>query len=117
MSHRTASVELRERYAIDDPRPVLPKLVASPEIEEAVLLSTCNRVELMVWAREPDAARLRLRSCFERELAGDGGAVRSGELDAALYELGGRRRRPPRAARRAARSTRWSSASRRSSGR
>jgi glutamyl-tRNA reductase len=87
MSHRTASVELRERYAIEDPRAVLSKLVASPEIEEAVLLSTCNRVELMVWTREPDAARVRLRSCFERELAGDGGAVRAGELDAALYEL------------------------------
>ena len=87
MSHRTASVELRERYAIDDPRPVLTKLVTSPEIEEAVLLSTCNRVELMVWTREPDAARLRLRSCFERELAGDGATVRAGELDAALYEL------------------------------
>jgi glutamyl-tRNA reductase len=87
MSHRTASVELRERYAIEDPRPVLSKLVASPEIDEAVLLSTCNRVELVAWAREPDAARLRLRSCFERELAGDGAPVRAAELDGALYEL------------------------------
>ena len=87
MSHRTASVELRERFAVDDPRPVLSKLVASPEIDEAVLISTCNRVELMVWTREPDAARLRVRSCFERELASDGTAVRAGELDAALYEL------------------------------
>jgi glutamyl-tRNA reductase len=85
MSHRTASVELRERYAIEDPRPVLTKLVASPEIDEAVLLCTCNRVELVAWAREPDAARLR--SCFERELAGEGAPVRAAELDAALYEL------------------------------
>jgi len=87
MSHRTASVELRERYAIEDPRAVLSKLVASPEIDEAVLLSTCNRVELMVWTRESDAARLRLRSCFERDLAGDGAPVRASELDASLYEL------------------------------
>jgi len=87
MSHRTASVELRERYAIEDPRPVLAKLVASPEIDEAVLLSTCNRVELVVWTREADAGRLRLRSCFERELASGGAAVRSADLDAALYEL------------------------------
>jgi glutamyl-tRNA reductase len=87
MSHRTASVELRERYALEDPRAVLTKLVASPEIDEAVLLSTCNRVEVMVWTREPDAARLRLRSCFERELATDGAPIRPGELEAALYEL------------------------------
>jgi glutamyl-tRNA reductase len=87
MSHRTASVELRERYAIEDPRPVLTKLVASPEIDEAVLLSTCNRVELVAWTREPDAARLRLRSCFERELAAEGAPVRPAELDGALYEL------------------------------
>ena len=76
MSHRTASLELRERFALEDPRPVLSKLVASPEIDEAVLLSTCNRVEVMVWTREVDAARLRLRSCFERELA-SGTAVRA----------------------------------------
>ena len=87
MSHRTASLELRERFALEDPRAVLAKLVASPEIDEAVLLSTCNRVEVAVWTREPDAARLRLRSCFERELASDGAPIRSGELDAALYEL------------------------------
>ena len=87
MSHRTASVELRERFAAEDPRPVLGKLVASPEIDEVVLLSTCNRVELLVWTRELDAARLRLRSCFERELASEGTPPRASELDAALYEL------------------------------
>jgi glutamyl-tRNA reductase len=87
MSHRTASVELRERFAVDDPTPALTKLVASPEIDEAVLLSTCNRVELVVWTREPEAARLRLRSFFERELPAEGAPVRPAELDAALYEL------------------------------
>jgi len=87
MSHRTASLELRERFATEDLRPVLSKLVASPEIDEAVLLSTCNRVELMVWTREVDAARLRLRSCFERELGSDGLQLRAGDLDASLYEL------------------------------
>ena len=87
MSHRTAALELRERFALEDPRPVLGKLVASSEIDEAVLVSTCNRVELLVWTRTLDAARLRVRSCFERELASDGAPVRAGELDGALYEL------------------------------
>jgi glutamyl-tRNA reductase len=85
MSHRTASLELRERFAVDDVRPALTKLVAAPEIDEAVLLSTCNRVELLVWTREVDAARLRLRASFERELAGE--AVRASELGGSLYEL------------------------------
>jgi len=86
MSHRTASVELRERYAVEDARPVLTKLVASPEIDEAVLIATCNRVEVVVWTHALDTARLRLRSLFERELAREG-AARPDELDAALYEL------------------------------
>jgi glutamyl-tRNA reductase len=85
MSHRTASVELRERYAVEDARPVLTKLVASPEIDEAVLIATCNRVEVVVWTRALDAAKLRLRSLFERELSGEG--PRGSELDSALYEL------------------------------
>jgi glutamyl-tRNA reductase len=87
MSHRTASLALRERYAVEDARPLLTKLIASPEIDEAVLMSTCNRVELVVWTQSLDAARLRLRSCFERELVGELGPARPGELDAALYEL------------------------------
>ena len=37
MSHRTATLALRERYAVDDPRPILTKLVAGPDVDEAVL--------------------------------------------------------------------------------
>jgi glutamyl-tRNA reductase len=89
MSHRTAPLELRERFAVDDPRPALGKLVASPDVDEGVLLSTCNRVEALVVTRDADAARLRLRSLFERELAAGEERPRAEELDAALYELEG----------------------------
>src|SRR5262249_25825534 len=65
---------------------VLRKLVAGAEIEEAVLLSTCNRVELVVLTREIEAARLRLRSLFRRELAPDGAGPAEQELEASLYE-------------------------------
>lgn len=61
MSHRTAPVEVRERFAVSDPGPILRKLTSSEEIEEAVLISTCNRVEWMVTTRQPEAASLRLR--------------------------------------------------------
>jgi glutamyl-tRNA reductase len=71
MNHRSAPLALRERLAIDDPGPALRKLVGCDEVDEAVLLSTCNRVELVVLTRNVDAARLRLRSFFRRELAGE----------------------------------------------
>jgi len=86
LSHRTATLELRERYAVDDPQPALVKLARSDEIEEAVVLSTCNRVEVLVATDDLEAARVRVRSFFERELAPqEAGHAR--ELDAALYEL------------------------------
>ena len=86
LSHRTAPLELRERYAVDDPQPALVKLARSQEIEEAVVLSTCNRVEVLVATHDLEAARMRVRSFFERELAA-AEAPRARELEGALYEL------------------------------
>ena len=86
MNHRTAPLDLRERLAVDEPGPVLRKLVAGDEVDEAVLLSTCNRVELVVLTREIEAARLRLRSLFRRELAPDGAGPAEQDLDDCLYE-------------------------------
>jgi glutamyl-tRNA reductase len=89
MNHRTAPLALRERLAVPDPAPALRKLVGSEEIDEAVLLSTCNRIELVVLTRNPEAARLRLRSCFRFDLAGDDGFPAAADLDAYLYEYTG----------------------------
>ena len=86
MNHRTAPLDLRERLAVDDPAPVLQKLVAADEIDEAVLLSTCNRVEVVVVTRSYHAARLRLRSLFARDLASDSVEVSTRDLDSCLYE-------------------------------
>ena len=69
MNHRSAPLELRERLATQDPNGPLRKLTAGSEIDEAVLTSTCNRVEVVVVTRSLDAARLRLRSFFARDLA------------------------------------------------
>ena len=71
MNHRTAPVEIRERFAVSEVGPVLKKLAGRTEIEEAVLLSTCNRVELVVTTQNPDAAQHMLLDFFAREL-GDG---------------------------------------------
>jgi glutamyl-tRNA reductase len=83
MNHRSAPLELRERLAVDDPAPPLQKLVACAEIDEAVLFSTCNRVELVVVTRSIEAARVRLRGVFASELGARGGV---GDLSEHLYE-------------------------------
>ena len=88
MNHRSAPLALREHYAATDPREALGKLVGD-EIAEAVLVSTCNRVEVVVWAPRIDVARLRLRSFFERDLARGGAPETDVGLDEALYEFEG----------------------------
>jgi glutamyl-tRNA reductase len=89
LSHRTAPVEVRERFAIADPAPVLAKLVGAEEIDEVVLISTCNRVEVVALTRRPEVAGMRLRSFFRRELGGDDIAATADgrSLDGMLYEL------------------------------
>ena len=49
LSHKTAPVEIRERLAFnsDALRSALTSLVGREEISEAIILSTCNRVEVV----------------------------------------------------------------------
>ena len=86
MSHRTAPVEVRERYAVEDHSAALQKLAALEEIDEAVLISTCNRVEIIVISRQPEAALLSLFRFFHNELGGDTPIPGGGELDDHVYE-------------------------------
>ena len=69
MNHQSAPIEVRERFAVDEPGPLLQKLVDSDDIEEAVLFSTCNRVEVLALTRSLESARHRLRTFFSRDLA------------------------------------------------
>lgn len=65
LSHHTAPVEVRERVAFAEPiiPETLSKLRDSGLADEAVILSTCNRVELYVATSiEPEEAVIRLRS-------------------------------------------------------
>lgn len=84
MNHRTAPVDVRELFAVNEPQVLLRKLVDRPEIAEAVLISTCNRVELVVTTGNPDAARHVLYEFFSRELAGGKGPA-AGALAAMTY--------------------------------
>lgn len=55
MNHRTAPVEVRERLAFANGRlePALRTLVGWPGVAEGVILSTCNRVEVVACGNDP----------------------------------------------------------------
>jgi glutamyl-tRNA reductase len=89
MNHRTAPVEIRERFAVAETAAMLRKLVDRPEIEEGVLISTCNRVELIVTTTNPDAAQHVLFDFFARDLA-DGGMPTGISLSEMTYVRHGR---------------------------
>ncbi len=85
MNHESAPVEVRELLAVDEPGPLLQKLVNSDEIEEAALFSTCNRVEVLVLTRSLEGARHRLLSFFNRDLTRNDHSVEF-ELEDVTYE-------------------------------
>ena len=64
LNHKTAPIEIRECFAFsdDDARAALTELCAEPSIEEAVILSTCNRVELIIVAAEAAEAVERAKA-------------------------------------------------------
>ena len=59
LSHKTAPVEVRERLAFEngDMNDALRSLVSRDGISEAMILSTCNRVEVLVEASDEAPAR------------------------------------------------------------
>ncbi len=58
LSHHTAPVDLRERFAVPDGdvATLAARLRAAPGVGEAVVVSTCNRVEFYLAAEEAAAA-------------------------------------------------------------
>jgi glutamyl-tRNA reductase len=94
LSHRTAPVEVRERFAsTGEATPaLLARLVTRRELAEAMFLCTCNRVEVVAMARPDgqagggvDAAVAAIRE----ELARHGGAAGGDAIAEFLYEKRG----------------------------
>ncbi len=70
ISHKTAPIEVRERYSFGEPTVpvVLEKLRALEGVEEALLLSTCNRMEVYACASgEPHRVLRRIRELVADE--------------------------------------------------
>jgi glutamyl-tRNA reductase len=71
LSHRTAPVEVRERLAVapDDLQNELRRIATEGDFDEALLISTCNRVELYATSSDPTGAAQRAKSALTRRLA------------------------------------------------
>jgi glutamyl-tRNA reductase len=80
VNHRSAPVEVRERFAIPDSRlpDALKRFTHHPGVDEGLILSTCNRVELLAQTRNGGAdLRAFLRDYFQLD---------DSTLDPHLYE-------------------------------
>src|SRR5437764_11817791 len=81
VNHQTAPVEVRERLAITESRlpEALKQFAQHPGVEEALILCTCNRVELLAQTKNGSAdLRGFLRNYFQ---------IEPSELDKHLYEF------------------------------
>lgn len=84
VSHRSASVAVRERVAVaHEERPSMLRAIRDGEsIKEAMVLSTCNRVEVYVASPDLDAARSRVVAALAGRAPGE-------DLRPHLYERRG----------------------------
>jgi glutamyl-tRNA reductase len=87
MNHRSAPVEVRESVAFANPyvRDALGQLRAYPSIQEGVILSTCNRVEVVAAVSDGRSAFDEIK-IFLREQRSHRNAA---DLDEHVYEYGG----------------------------
>jgi glutamyl-tRNA reductase len=77
LSHKTAPIEVRERLAIAQAAlpELLGRLVAQPAVGEAVVLSTCNRVEVYAAPRRGSSLEAASRAVVSALAAIGGDAV------------------------------------------
>ncbi len=56
LNHRTAELDVRQRAAFPAASlaDALKRMIQRPGIEESIILSTCNRVELISWVESPE---------------------------------------------------------------
>jgi glutamyl-tRNA reductase len=89
LSHKTAGVEVRERFALDEAarRKLAVELHALPGVRESVLLSTCNRTEIYLAGGDDDSPALPVDVIRDRLLEiGNGSGARASDFEVRLDE-------------------------------
>lgn len=66
LNHRTAPVEIRERFAVPSHRLQEEgrRIRSLPDVDQCVVLSTCNRMEIYYWSDRPESAQEHILSHF-----------------------------------------------------
>src|SRR5439155_22941192 len=69
LNHRSAPIEVRESVAFESPhlREALGRLRAYPSIKEGVILSTCNRVEVVASVSDSVSAFDEIKSFLTQQ--------------------------------------------------
>ncbi|MBI2068065.1 MAG: glutamyl-tRNA reductase [Deltaproteobacteria bacterium] len=82
LSHRSAPLEIREKAAVSssENRGALGQILSGGEVAEAMLLSTCNRVEIMLVTQNPDKGYQVARDFFQTIIG-----ISEGEISRYLY--------------------------------
>ncbi len=82
ISHKTAPVSLRERVAFTEPEAIdfAQQATATPEVREAVVISTCNRTEVYLVVGDPVRAESDVLGLLARRAS-----IRPTELAEAIY--------------------------------
>lgn len=67
ISHKTALIDIREKFYLDEIRRrlLLSELKSDPAVIEAIVLSTCNRTEIYAHTIVPDARGILLQALFK----------------------------------------------------
>ena len=63
ISHKTAPIDIREKFYLDETRRrlLLSELKNNPAVVEAIVLSTCNRTEVYAHTIAPDVTGVLLQ--------------------------------------------------------
>lgn len=66
LNHRTAPVEIRERFAVPSHklREEGQRIRSLPGVDQCVVLSTCNRMEIYYWSNAPENVQEHILSHF-----------------------------------------------------
>lgn len=72
LNHKTAPVEVRERFAVGNTKlgEASQNLLEMAEVPEGVVISTCNRTEFYLAAQSAPAAMKRLEDCLAEKVHG-----------------------------------------------
>src|SRR5450830_1806068 len=91
-NHKRSSVEIREKFAFTKSslKRTIPLLLEPKDVSAAVILSTCNRVEVYADARDAKKSVFRLKKFLSQRYQENSGMSSLTSIDTYFYGFTGR---------------------------